>query len=92
LPRRLFLIVGAELFAEDAAGAGRRVGVSVLAVALLVAGAVPRRRSPRLSLQPAIILGLRPLLRASLDDALGRAESLGDRDEVDDLGNAGLSS
>jgi hypothetical protein len=30
------------------------------------------------------------LLRASLDDALGRVESLGDRDEVDDLGDAGL--
>jgi cation:H+ antiporter len=35
------LIVGAELFAEHAAGAGRRVGVSALAVALLVAGAEP---------------------------------------------------
>jgi cation:H+ antiporter len=35
------LIVGAELFAEHAAAAGRRVGVSALAVALLVAGAEP---------------------------------------------------
>jgi cation:H+ antiporter len=37
----VLLIVGAELFAEHAAAAGRRVGVSALAVALLVAGAEP---------------------------------------------------
>jgi cation:H+ antiporter len=37
----VLLIVGAELFAEYAAAAGRRVGVSALAVALLVAGAEP---------------------------------------------------
>jgi cation:H+ antiporter len=37
----VLLIVGAELFAEHAAAAGRRIGVSALAVALLVAGAEP---------------------------------------------------
>lgn len=35
------LIGGAELFAENAAGAGRRLGVSFLAVGLILAGAEP---------------------------------------------------
>jgi len=35
------LTVGAELFAENAATAGRRLGVSVLAVGLILAGAEP---------------------------------------------------
>lgn len=35
------LIAGAELFAENAAGAGRRLGVSFLAVGLILAGAEP---------------------------------------------------
>lgn len=35
------LIVGAELFAENAAGAGRRLGVSFVAVGLILAGAEP---------------------------------------------------
>ena len=37
----VMLLVGAELFAENAAGAGRRLGSSALAVALLLAGAEP---------------------------------------------------
>ena len=35
------LIAGAELFAQNAAGAGRRLGVSFLAVGLILAGAEP---------------------------------------------------
>ena len=35
------LVAGAELFVENAAAAGRRLGVSVLAVAVLLAGAEP---------------------------------------------------
>lgn len=35
------LIAGAELFAENAAGAGRRLGISFLAVGLILAGAEP---------------------------------------------------
>jgi cation:H+ antiporter len=35
------LLVGAELFAEHAAGAGRRLGITGLAVGLLLAGAEP---------------------------------------------------
>jgi cation:H+ antiporter len=37
----VLLMVGAELFAENAAAAGQRVGVTALAVGLLVAGAEP---------------------------------------------------
>lgn len=37
----ILLFVGAELFAENAAGAGRRLGITALAVALLLAGAEP---------------------------------------------------
>lgn len=35
------LVIGAELFVENAAGAGRRLGVTALAVGLLLAGAEP---------------------------------------------------
>ena len=37
----LLLVAGAELFVENAAGAARRLGVTVLAVGLLLAGAEP---------------------------------------------------
>ncbi len=37
----VLLIVGAELFVDNAAGAARRLGVTVLAVGLLLAGAEP---------------------------------------------------
>jgi cation:H+ antiporter len=35
------LLLGAELFAEHAAAAGRRLGVTALAVGVLLAGAEP---------------------------------------------------
>jgi cation:H+ antiporter len=37
----VLLIAGAELFADNAAGAGRGLGVSFLAVGLILAGAEP---------------------------------------------------
>lgn len=37
----VLLFAGAELFADNAAGAGRRLGITALAVALLLAGAEP---------------------------------------------------
>jgi cation:H+ antiporter len=59
------LLVGAELFAEHAAGAGRRLGISALAVGLLLAGAEPEE------LVTAVLAALdgRPELAAG--DAIG---------------------
>lgn len=59
------LIVGAELFTDNAAGAGRRLGISALAVAVLLAGAEPEE------MVTAVIAALsgRPELAAG--DAIG---------------------
>ena len=61
----VLLLVGAELFAEHAAGAGRRLGISALAVGLLLAGAEPEE------LVTAVLAALdgRPELAAG--DAIG---------------------
>ena len=59
------LVVGAELFADNAAGAGHRLGITVMAVAVLLAGAEPEE------MVTAVIaaLGGRPELAAG--DAIG---------------------
>lgn len=61
----VLLFAGAELFADNAAGAGRRLGVTALAVALLLAGAEPEE------MVTAVIAALngRPDLAAG--DAIG---------------------
>lgn len=61
----VILIVGAELFADNAAGAGHRLGISALAVAVLLAGAEPEE------MVTAVIAALsgRPELAAG--DAIG---------------------
>ena len=59
------LAVGAELFAEHAAAAGRRVGVTALAVGLLVAGAEPEE------MITAAIASARHHPGIALGDALG---------------------
>jgi cation:H+ antiporter len=59
------LTVGAELFAENAAAAGRRVGVTALAVGLLVAGAEPEE------MVTAAIASARHHPGIALGDALG---------------------
>lgn len=61
----LILIAGAELFAERAAGAGRRLRISAVAVALLLAGAEPEEMVTAL----IAALGGRPELAAG--DAIG---------------------
>jgi cation:H+ antiporter len=59
------LTVGAELFAEHAGAAGRRVGVTALAVGLLVAGAEPEE------MVTAAIASARHHPGIALGDALG---------------------
>jgi cation:H+ antiporter len=59
------LLVGAELFAEHAAAAGRRLGVSALAVGVLLAGAEPEE------LITAITAGVRDRPGIGIGDAIG---------------------
>lgn len=59
------LIAGAELFVEHVAGAARRLGVSVLAVGLLLAGAEPEE------LLTAVLAALRGHPGLAAGDAIG---------------------
>ena len=59
------LLVGAELFAEHAAAAGRRLGVTGLAVGLLLAGAEPEE------LITAVTAAVRERPGIALGDAIG---------------------
>jgi cation:H+ antiporter len=59
------LVAGAELFAENAAAAGRRVGVTALAVGLLLAGAEPEE------LVTAILASVRDRPGLAAGDAIG---------------------
>jgi cation:H+ antiporter len=61
----VLLTVGAELFAEHAAGAGRRIGVTALAIGLVVAGAEPEE------MVTAAIASARHHPGIALGDALG---------------------
>ncbi|MGH8897093.1 MAG: sodium:calcium antiporter [Egibacteraceae bacterium] len=59
------LVAGAEMFAENAARAGRQLGVSVLAVGLLLAGAEPEE------LFTAVLAAVRGRTAISVGDAFG---------------------
>jgi cation:H+ antiporter len=59
------LVAGAELFAEHAGGAGRRLGVSALAVGVVLAGAEPEE------LVTAVIASLRDRPGLAVGDAIG---------------------
>jgi cation:H+ antiporter len=59
------LVAGAELFAEHAGGAGRRLGVSALAVGIVLAGAEPEE------LVTAVIASLRDRPGLAVGDAIG---------------------
>jgi cation:H+ antiporter len=59
------LVGGAELFAEHAGGAGRRLGVSALAVGVVLAGAEPEE------LVTALIASLRDRPGLAVGDAIG---------------------
>ena len=61
----VLLVAGAELFVENAAGAARRLGVTVLAVGILLAGAEPEE------LLTAVIAALRDRPGLAVGDALG---------------------
>jgi cation:H+ antiporter len=61
----VLLLAGAELFAENAARAGHRLGVSMLAVGLLLAGAEPEE------LFTAVLAAVRGRTAISVGDALG---------------------
>jgi cation:H+ antiporter len=61
----VLLVSGAELFVENAAGAARRLGVTVLAVGILLAGAEPEE------LLTAVIAALRDRPGLAVGDALG---------------------
>ena len=61
----VLLIGGAELFVENAAGAARRLGVTVLAVGILLAGAEPEE------LLTAVIAAARDRPGLAAGDALG---------------------
>ena len=61
----VLLLGGAELFVENAAGAARRLGVTVLAVGILLAGAEPEE------LLTAVIAALRDRPGLAVGDALG---------------------
>ena len=61
----LLLLSGAELFVENAAGAARRLGVTVIAVGILLAGAEPEE------LLTAVIAALRDRPGLAVGDALG---------------------
>jgi cation:H+ antiporter len=59
------LVAGAELFAEHAGGAGRRLGVSALAVGVVLAGAEPEE------LVTGVIASLRDRPGLAVGDAIG---------------------
>lgn len=59
------LIAGAELFVDNAAGAGRRLGVTVVAVGVLLAGAEPEE------LLTAVIAAARDRPGLAVGDAIG---------------------
>jgi cation:H+ antiporter len=59
------LAIGAELFTENASGAGRRLGVSGLAVALLLAGAEPEE------MLTAVVAALSGRADLAAGDAIG---------------------
>ena len=61
----VLLLGGAELFVENAAGAARRLGVTVIAVGVLLAGAEPEE------LLTAVIAALRDRPGLAVGDALG---------------------
>ena len=61
----VLLLGGAELFVENAAGAARRLGVTVIAVGILLAGAEPEE------LLTAMIAALRDRPGLAVGDALG---------------------
>ena len=61
----VLLIGGAELFVENAAGAARRLGVTVIAVGILLAGAEPEE------LLTAVIAAARDRPGLAVGDALG---------------------
>ena len=61
----VLLVVGAELFVANAAGAARRLGVTVLAVGILLAGAEPEE------LLTAVIAAARDRPGLAAGDALG---------------------
>ena len=61
----VLLVVGAELFVENAAGAARRLGVTVLAVGVLLAGAEPEE------LLTAVIAAVRDRPGLAVGDAIG---------------------
>lgn len=61
----VLLVGGAELFVENAAGAARRLGITVLAVGILLAGAEPEE------LLTAVIAALRDRPGLAVGDALG---------------------
>jgi len=61
----VLLVVGAELFVENAAGAGRRLGVTVVAVGVLLAGAEPEE------LLTAVIAALQDRPGLAAGDAIG---------------------
>jgi cation:H+ antiporter len=61
----VLLIAGAEMFVENAAGAARRLGVTVLAVGILLAGAEPEE------LLTAVIASLHDRPGLAVGDALG---------------------
>ena len=61
----VILVVGAELFTEHASAAGRRLGVSLLAVGLVLAGAEPEE------LFTAIFAAIRERPAIAAGDALG---------------------
>ena len=61
----VLLVVGAELFVENAAGAARRLGVTVVAVGVLLAGAEPEE------LLTAVIAAVRDRPGLAIGDAVG---------------------
>jgi cation:H+ antiporter len=61
----VLLVAGAELFAENAAGASRRLGVSALGIGLLLAGAEPEE------LITAVIAAVRDRPGLAAGDAIG---------------------
>ena len=63
--RRCCCVGGAELFVENAAGAARRLGVTVVAVGVLLAGAEPEE------LLTAVLAALRDRPGLAVGDAIG---------------------
>ena len=61
----VLLVIGAELFVENAAGAARRLGVTVVAVGILLAGAEPEE------LLTAVIAALQDRPGLAAGDAVG---------------------